>query len=44
MLAPGVIDEIAKTLQSYDDKGLSERFYGKGIEIRRLVNEYLHCS
>jgi glutamine synthetase len=44
VLPPGVIDEITKTLQSYDDKGLSERFYGKGIEIRRLVNEYLHCS
>ncbi len=44
VLPPGVIDEIGKTLQSYDDKGLSERFYGKGIEIRRLVNEYLHCS
>ena len=44
VLPSGVIDEIAKTLQSYDDEGLSERFYGKGVEIRRLVNEYLHCS
>jgi hypothetical protein len=40
----GVIDEIGEALQSYDDQGLSERFSGKGIEIRRLVNEYLHRS
>lgn len=38
------IDGIIKKLRSYDDKGLSKRLYGKGDEIRKLVEEYLHCS
>jgi glutamine synthetase len=40
----GVIDGVVRELQRYDDKGLSEKFYGKGVEIKKLVGEYLHCS
>lgn len=40
---PMVIDEIAKKLKGYNDKALSERLYGKEDEIKRLVDEYLHC-
>jgi len=40
---PVVIDEIAKKLKSYNDKDLSERLYGKEDEIKKLVEEYLHC-
>lgn len=40
---PIVIDEIVKKLKSYNDKELSERLYGKEDEIKKLVDEYLHC-
>jgi len=39
-----VIDEIVKRLKSYNDKDLSEKLYGKEEEIKKLVDEYLHCS
>ncbi|UCF80116.1 MAG: glutamine synthetase [Acidobacteriota bacterium] len=38
-----VVDGIAKKLKSYDDRNLSERLYGKGGEIKKLVDEHLHC-
>ena len=41
---PSTIDSIASQLKRYDDKGLSEHFYGKGQEIKKLVEEYLHYS
>jgi len=40
---PIVIDGVADKLKSYNDKDLSERLYGKKDEIKRLVDEYLHC-
>jgi glutamine synthetase len=39
---PTVIDGIVKILKNYKDKDLSERFYGKGDEIQKLVDEYIH--
>ncbi|RLC92576.1 MAG: glutamine synthetase [Chloroflexi bacterium] len=41
---PLVVDGLARTLKCYDDKDLSERYYGKGDQIKRLVDEYLHQS
>jgi glutamine synthetase len=41
---PVVIDALARTLKSYNDKDLSERLRGNAHEIRKLVGEYLHCS
>lgn len=38
----GTIDNIIKSLKSYNDQDLSERLYGKYDEIRKLVNDYLH--
>ncbi|MCP4724897.1 MAG: glutamine synthetase [bacterium] len=38
------IDGIAKQLQSYKDKDLSERLYRKTSEIQQLVNKYLHWA
>lgn len=40
----GVIDNIAKKLQDYNDAKLSEQLYGKEDETRRLVEKYLHCT
>ena len=43
VFTPSVIDGIAEGLRKYDDKDLSERLYGKEDEIRKLVEQYLHC-
>jgi glutamine synthetase len=37
-----VIDGLSKILKHYEDKDLSERFYGKGDEIQKMVDEYIH--
>jgi len=39
----GTIDSIIHKLRSYNDKDLSEKLYGKHDEIRKLVNDFLHC-
>ena len=44
VFSPVVVDGLAKMLKGYNDKDLSERFYGKGDEIKKLVEEYFHCS
>jgi len=43
VFSPIVIDEIVKKLKGYNDKDLSQRLYAKEDEIKKLVNEYLHC-
>jgi len=39
-----VIDGLIKMLKSYNDKDLSEKYYGKAEEINKLVDEHFHCS
>lgn len=39
-----LIDGLVRILQGYDDKDLSERFYGKGEEIKKLVDTFFHFS
>jgi len=41
---PVVIDGLVKILRSYNDRDLSRRYYGKGDEIKKLVDEYFHFS
>jgi len=43
VFSPIVIDGVVKKLKSYNDKELSERLYAKEDEIKKLVDEYLHC-
>jgi len=38
------IEEHARYLKSFQDKGLSEKLFGKHDEVRALVNKYIHCS
>ena len=38
----GTIDNLIKQLRSFNDRGLSEKLYGKSDEIRKLVDTYLH--
>jgi glutamine synthetase len=40
----GVIDNVISKLKAYDDKDLSQRLFNKHDEIRKLVEQYLHCS
>jgi len=40
----GTISRIISRLKSFDDKGLSEKLYGKNELISKLVEEYIHCS
>ena len=44
VFSPVVIEGLLKQLRSYDDKDLSERYYGKGDEIKKLVDQYFHCA
>jgi len=44
VFSPVVIDQVVKKLKSYDDKHLSERIYDREDQIRKLIEEYLHCS
>jgi glutamine synthetase len=38
-----IIQGVYKSLKSHQDKDLSERLYGKNEEIRKLVQQYIHC-
>ena len=38
------IDGLAKILKSYNDKDISQKFYGNGEAIQKMVNEYFHHS
>lgn len=40
----GTINRIINRLKAFDDKGLSEKLYGKNEIIEKLVAEYIHCS
>ncbi|TVQ50610.1 MAG: glutamine synthetase [Phycisphaerales bacterium] len=40
----GLIDSHIAKLKKFDDKGLSERLYGKNDEIRTLVKEFFHIG
>jgi len=44
VFTPVVIDGIARNLKSFEDKDLSERLYRKDIEIRKLIESFIHCS
>jgi glutamine synthetase len=41
---PGLIDNISARLKAFNDKDLSQRLFNKHDEIRKLVDQYLHCS
>jgi len=43
IFSPKLIDSVIKKLQSYNDKNLSERLYGKEEEIKKIVENYLYC-
>ncbi|PID94994.1 MAG: glutamine synthetase [Bacteroidales bacterium] len=38
-----LLESVAKKLQSYDDKGLSQRIHGNMDEIKKIVDKYMHC-
>jgi glutamine synthetase len=40
----GVIDNIIGRLKAYNDKDLSQKLLNRNDEIRKLVDQFLHCS
>ncbi len=40
----GTINRIINRLKAFNDKGLSEKLYGKNEIIEKMVSEYIHCS
>ena len=41
---PNIIDGLAKDLQAYKDQDLSEKLFGDGEELKKLVEKYIHCG
>ena len=39
-----VIDGLIEMLKGYNDRDLSEKYYGKADEINKLVDEHFHCG
>ncbi len=39
----GVISDVIEKLKLFNDKGLSEKLYGKEEELRKIVLKYIHC-
>lgn len=39
-----IIDGLAETLKAFDDQHLSEKLFGDGDELKRVVDKYLHCG
>jgi glutamine synthetase len=40
----GLIQSRIAKLKSYNDKGLSEKLYGKNEEIKKLVDQFIHVG
>lgn len=40
----GLVDALARNLQTYDDLNMSEKMFGDADSLRKLVNRYLHCG
>jgi len=39
----GTIDNFIKKLKAFDDEKLSERLFNKSEEVKKLVDQYIHC-
>jgi len=40
----GLIDSLARNLQTYDDLNMSEKMFGNADSLRHLVDKYQHCG
>ncbi|MFZ5949688.1 MAG: glutamine synthetase family protein [Candidatus Rifleibacteriota bacterium] len=39
-----LIEGVSDALKAYDDQHLSEKLFGDGDELKKVVNKYLHCG
>ena len=39
----GIIQNVINKLKAFDDQSLSERLFGKTEEVKKLVDQYIHC-
>ncbi|MFO8009241.1 MAG: glutamine synthetase family protein [Dehalococcoidia bacterium] len=44
VFSPVLIDGVISQLRGYNDGDLSQQLYMKGDQIKKLVDEYLHCG
>lgn len=44
IFSQGMIEDYAASLKAFDDKGLSEKMFGKQDEIKLLVDQFIHCA
>jgi len=44
IFTPFVIEGIAEDLKSFGDKNLSERLFGSGEQLKKLVEDHIHCG
>ncbi len=44
VFSPAIIDGLAETLKAFDDQHLSEKLFGDGDELMKVVKMYLHCG
>jgi len=40
----GMIDGLARELKGYNDFNLSEKVYGDGASLQKIVDEFFHCG
>ncbi|MBN2658467.1 MAG: glutamine synthetase [Spirochaetales bacterium] len=44
VFSQNVIEGIAEDLKAFGDENLSERLFGDGEQLKKLVEDYLHCG
>ena len=44
IFTPFVLEGIAEDLRSFGDENLSEKLFGSGDQLKKLVEEHLHCG
>ncbi|MBU1105697.1 MAG: glutamine synthetase family protein [Candidatus Riflebacteria bacterium] len=44
IFSPAMIDGVASSLKAFNDKNLSEKLFGDGDELMKLVAKHLHCG
>ncbi|MCP4159590.1 MAG: glutamine synthetase [Deltaproteobacteria bacterium] len=44
IFSPFVLEGIVEDLKTFGDENLSERLFGSGDQLKKLVDEHLHCG
>lgn len=44
IFTPAVLEGIVEDLKAYNDKNIGERLLGSGAQLKKLVENHLHCG